>query len=234
MKRGQNPKIIIATRKLATSNEGELLSAPSEVDVEIRNVWQPWLKSRCNFAVRYVVPDRQNIIKIMQTQGKFTSQVRLDEDESGESVLYHEMIFRPRLKDRLIGKTSTTVWRKLPSSVLDGTRKSRSGIGRLAKKSARAIGTLPALSEKLEKKELIEITSKKNKKKQIEVDKGLQVEKMETTPKTKTTLSLSFSGLDHLKAKVSKNAESKVDDVKAMFVKLKEKVPLQKTIATKS
>ncbi len=46
-----------------------------DIDVEVREVWQPWLKSKCNFVVRYIVPDRVNIIKIMANQRRFTSEV---------------------------------------------------------------------------------------------------------------------------------------------------------------
>ena len=46
-----------------------------EVDLEVREIWQPWLRPRCNFAVRYIVPDRVNIIKIMQEKGRFSSEV---------------------------------------------------------------------------------------------------------------------------------------------------------------
>jgi hypothetical protein len=45
------------------------------LDVEIRSIWQPWLRWRCNFAVRYIVPDRVNIMRIMQHHGLLNVQV---------------------------------------------------------------------------------------------------------------------------------------------------------------
>jgi hypothetical protein len=44
----------------------------SIADYEVRNVWQPWLKRKCDFAVRYIVPDRVNILRIMRAQGRFS------------------------------------------------------------------------------------------------------------------------------------------------------------------
>ena len=57
------------------SGEVRLTDFSDEVDLEVRTIWQPWLRARCNFAVRYVVPNRSNIIKIMQKKGKFNAKV---------------------------------------------------------------------------------------------------------------------------------------------------------------
>jgi hypothetical protein len=54
---------------------GFLLPMTDDIDVEVREIWQPWLKARCNFAVRYIVPDRINIIKIMEKQGRIHADV---------------------------------------------------------------------------------------------------------------------------------------------------------------
>jgi hypothetical protein len=48
----------------------------TDFDYEERTIWQPWWKYRCNFAVRYIVPNRINIIEIMEGKGQFTSEVR--------------------------------------------------------------------------------------------------------------------------------------------------------------
>lgn len=54
-----------------------LMKPSAEVDVEVREVWQPWLKSKCDFVVRYIVPNRANIIEIMEGQGRFRAEVQL-------------------------------------------------------------------------------------------------------------------------------------------------------------
>lgn len=64
-------------RKLQADKSGYLSIAPANLDVEIREIWQPWLKSKCNFAVRYIVPDRVNIIKILESQNRFSAEVNL-------------------------------------------------------------------------------------------------------------------------------------------------------------
>jgi hypothetical protein len=51
------------------------MEAPEDIDLEVRNIWQPWLKSKCNFVVRYIVPNRINIIKIMESQKQFQGEV---------------------------------------------------------------------------------------------------------------------------------------------------------------
>ena len=66
---------MIVNRKLSIDSDGTLSNPPSDIDIEERVVWQPWLKSRCNFAVRYIIPNRVNIIKIMQSKNRFSSQV---------------------------------------------------------------------------------------------------------------------------------------------------------------
>lgn len=52
-----------------------IVPAPKEIDVEIRDIWQPWLKRKCDFVVRYIVPNRVNIIKILESKKKFRSEV---------------------------------------------------------------------------------------------------------------------------------------------------------------
>lgn len=69
-------KIIIVNRKLAAAEDGSILAAPKgPADLDIREVWQPWLKSRCNFVVRYIVPNRANIMELMESQGRFRAEV---------------------------------------------------------------------------------------------------------------------------------------------------------------
>ena len=68
---------MIVTRKLKANDKGELLPGTGDVDVEERSLWQPWLRSRCNFVVRYIVPNRINIIRIMEAKNRFSSQVNL-------------------------------------------------------------------------------------------------------------------------------------------------------------
>ena len=46
--------------------------------MEVRNVWQPWLKKRCDFVVRYIVPNRVSIVKTMEASGRFRSEVRFE------------------------------------------------------------------------------------------------------------------------------------------------------------
>lgn len=57
--------------------DGTILPAPTgPVDLEVREVWQPWLKRRCDFVVRYIVPNRANIMELMENQGRFRAEVR--------------------------------------------------------------------------------------------------------------------------------------------------------------
>jgi hypothetical protein len=39
-------------------------------------IWQPWLKRRCNFATRVIIPNRLNILKILESKNRFMHQVR--------------------------------------------------------------------------------------------------------------------------------------------------------------
>ena len=66
---------MIVSRKLKANKEGFLDTPSDEIDVEVREIWQPWLRAKCDFAVRYIVPNRVNIIKIMEAKGKFSSSV---------------------------------------------------------------------------------------------------------------------------------------------------------------
>jgi hypothetical protein len=69
---------MIVTRKLESDTNGYITSGPknpNNFDVEVREVWQPWLKSKCDFVVRYIVPNRANIIKIMEAKGRFRNEV---------------------------------------------------------------------------------------------------------------------------------------------------------------
>ena len=56
-------------------NDGMLPVQGPDVEVEVRDVWQPWLRRRCNFAVRYIIPNRANIIELMEGQGRFRAEV---------------------------------------------------------------------------------------------------------------------------------------------------------------
>ena len=60
---------------LKPKTDGKGIDVTREVDIEVREIWQPWLKSKCNFAVRYIVPNRVNIVKILESQGRFSSNV---------------------------------------------------------------------------------------------------------------------------------------------------------------
>ena len=72
---GENPKVMIVQRKLKASADKKNIESSKEVDVEVREIWQPWLKRKCDFAVRYIVPSRVNIIKILESKGRFVSTV---------------------------------------------------------------------------------------------------------------------------------------------------------------
>lgn len=120
---------MIVQRKLSTDEYGVLQSAPTEVDVEIRNIWQPWLRSRCDFAVRYIVPSRVNIIRILEAKKRFSHEVEIDDIAEGNEKLWSKMTFRPRLVGRLIGKRDSVIWRELDlqpskgSSISKGSNK---------------------------------------------------------------------------------------------------------------
>jgi hypothetical protein len=75
LKKGENPKIMIVNRILTADKNNVLARAPKAIDVEVREIWQPWLKARCNFAVRYIVPSRLDILKIMASRKLFRSEV---------------------------------------------------------------------------------------------------------------------------------------------------------------
>lgn len=105
---------MIVQRKLAVDENGVLTDAPAEIDVEIRNIWQPWLRPRCDFAVRYIVPSRVNIIKILEAKKRFSHEVELDDNEE-EVKLWSKMTFKPRLVGRLMGKRNSVIWRELDS-----------------------------------------------------------------------------------------------------------------------
>ena len=122
LKKGENPKVIVVQRKLKTDKDGVLQPASKDVDVEVRDIWQPWLKRRCNFAVRYVVPNRVNIIKMMEAKGRFTSSLEIDKEQNkadaSKGTAWAKMTFKPSLKERMVGKTSTTIKRKVNSQHL--------------------------------------------------------------------------------------------------------------------
>ena len=60
---------------MKADENGLLMNSPKNVDVEVREVWQPWLKPKCDFVVRYIVPNRTNIIELMEAHGRFRSEV---------------------------------------------------------------------------------------------------------------------------------------------------------------
>ena len=66
---------MIVNRCLKVNKHGILEPAPSESDIEVREVWQPWLKPYCDFVVRYIVPNRANIVELMEGQGRFHYEV---------------------------------------------------------------------------------------------------------------------------------------------------------------
>eukprot|EP01033_Poteriospumella_lacustris_P020378 gene20378-14919_t len=42
---GENPKIVVLQRTLQADDKGMLATPPADFDVDVREVWQPWLKS---------------------------------------------------------------------------------------------------------------------------------------------------------------------------------------------
>ena len=66
---------MIVQRKLKSSSDGKNIESTKDIELEVRQIWQPWLKNRCNFAVRYIIPSRVNIIKILESKGRFHSTV---------------------------------------------------------------------------------------------------------------------------------------------------------------
>ena len=135
LKKGENPKVIVVQRKLKTDEEGVLQRASEDIDVEVRNIWQPWLKRRCNFAVRYIVPNRVNIIKMMEAKGRFTSSLEIDKEQgkadADKGIAWAKMKFKPSLRERIMGKRSTTVKRKVDGRLLFA------GIGSTKKKGSK-------------------------------------------------------------------------------------------------
>eukprot|EP01039_Chlorochromonas_danica_P004875 gene4875-5343_t len=116
LKKGEHPKIIIVNRKLkANSENGQLEQvAPDAFDVEERVLWQPWLRAKCDFVVRYVVPDRVNICRIMEQKRRFRSELEL----RGPKEALVRMIFRPSVLDRLKGKKDVVITHPLDASKL--------------------------------------------------------------------------------------------------------------------
>lgn len=120
--KGENPKIIVVQRKVSADGQGFLTNAPKEVDVEVREVWQPWLKSKCKFAVRYIVPNRVNIMKIMESQGRMYGELVIDDADDGNKgksskesnpVAVAKLAFKPSWAKRLKGGKTIVIKRKL-------------------------------------------------------------------------------------------------------------------------
>lgn len=133
LKPKENPKILIVNRRLTADKNG-VLSVPSdEIDIEERIIWQPWLRSRCDFVVRYIVPNRLNIIKLMEAKNRFSSQVVVMDDQPQQSKevtdgttqtskrVWARMTFRPRLVGRLIGRRDVVIRQELDASALLGS-----------------------------------------------------------------------------------------------------------------
>ncbi|RYH20479.1 hypothetical protein EON65_23305 [archaeon] len=59
----------------ADPNTHTLSPPPEDIDVEVREIWQPWLKPKCDFVVRYIVPNRVNICRIMEVKRRFSAEV---------------------------------------------------------------------------------------------------------------------------------------------------------------
>eukprot|EP01032_Pedospumella_encystans_P015119 gene15119-17319_t len=119
LKRGENPKIIIVNRKLAAAADGTILPAPTgPVDLEVREVWQPWLKRRCNFVVRYIVPNRANIMELMENQGRFRAEMHIGRDSNGARTATAHVVFKPTLWERLQGKKDVVMKRALDATKL--------------------------------------------------------------------------------------------------------------------
>ena len=136
--------MIIVQRKLEADEDGILAARPpSEIDVEIRRIWQPWLRARCDFAVRYIVPSRANIIKILEGKRRFGHEVELDTDGDDGPKLWAKMTFKPRLVGRLLGKRNKVLWRELDVSVNAGT-----GTGAMKPMAAAAANPVNALLQK--------------------------------------------------------------------------------------
>jgi hypothetical protein len=120
LNKGENPKIIIVQRKLKGDKDNILIRPSNEIDVEVREIKNPILRHRCNFAVRYIVPNRVNIIKIMESKGKFSSEIEVEKGTDGITRTWAKMTFKPRLFDRLFGKKNVTLKRQLDTKKVFG------------------------------------------------------------------------------------------------------------------
>jgi hypothetical protein len=69
--------IIIVQRNLQYDSNGYLISPSTTIDIEKRTIWQPWYKRRCNFAVRYIIPNREGILNIMKSKNRISHKVLL-------------------------------------------------------------------------------------------------------------------------------------------------------------
>ena len=87
--------------------------------------------------MRYIVPDRVNIIKILEAKRRFGHEVELDTDGEEGPKLWAKMTFKPRLIGRLLMKRNKTIWRELDTSRLNTSN---------AKTSNRAKGNQNKLS----------------------------------------------------------------------------------------
>lgn len=120
LNKGENPKIIIVQRKLKGDKNNIILRPTNEIDVEIREIKNPILRHRCNFAIRYIVPNRVNIIKIMESKNKFNSEIEVEKGIDGITRTWTKMTFKPRLIDRLFGKKSVTLKRQMETNKVFG------------------------------------------------------------------------------------------------------------------
>lgn len=60
---------------MKADGNGFLEKGVPDLDLEVREVWQPWHKVKCDFVVRYIIPNRINICEIMEARGRFRSEV---------------------------------------------------------------------------------------------------------------------------------------------------------------
>eukprot|EP01031_Cornospumella_fuschlensis_P031684 gene31684-38292_t len=113
LKKGENPKLIIVKRMLEADPETHIISPPNkEIDVEVREIWQPWLKPKCDFVVRYVVPNRVNICKIMEAKRRFKAELEVNKGDSesrSPASARMRMVFRPSIRQRLLGKRDAVI-----------------------------------------------------------------------------------------------------------------------------
>ena len=86
-----------------------MVDGNNDVDVEVKVIKNPFWRARCNFAVRYVVPNRENIIKIMHSKGRFKSEWIVNSNN-----YVNRLSFQPRLIDRIFrGKRDVLISRVL-------------------------------------------------------------------------------------------------------------------------